>query len=157
MKTIKLTDNGKEMEVQISEESWEALRKSVQNKVWKPHVKEKCYIVSQYGDALEWTPFSSDTRDALYDFGNCFKTEKEAEAHRDWLQFWADYRRWSAENGNEGGTHIIFYDDSKKVLSAYRHVIVSNDLGSMSFTTEELAEKFIEDIGEDRIKKFMEV
>ena len=162
MKTIKLIDDGVEKEVQISEESWEALRKSVQNKVWKPILGETFYNVESFGYVSEWKPIQQTTIDMIYNFGNCYKTRKEAEIYLNWLQFWADYRRWSAENGNEGGQFTIYIDYGTPDLY-YPTLDInhfnggSTDVGSMSFKTNTLAEKFIKDIGEDRIMKFMGV
>ena len=62
----------------------------IKHKPWKPSEGDRYWYVSSDGsvDCYSWT---DDTMDFLaYKLGNCYKTEREAEANRDkWVAFYA--------------------------------------------------------------------
>ena len=52
-------------------------------KRWKPEYRELYYYVNSAGIVMNSIWFNSDGDTLLYEFGNCYRTKKEAEAARD--------------------------------------------------------------------------
>lgn len=62
----------------------------IKHKPWKPSEGDKYWYVSSDG-SVDYYSWTDDTMDFLaYKLGNCYKTEREAEANRDkWIAFYA--------------------------------------------------------------------
>ena len=50
---------------------------------WKPKYYENYYFINYKGMVMRSTWVNSVNEDIMYEFGNCFRTKKEAEATRD--------------------------------------------------------------------------
>jgi hypothetical protein len=96
MKTIILEGN----KVQVSDESFEALKKSlIKEERWVPEYEDDYFYVDNMGDKEHstWQVFSSD----YFRLGqnNVFKTEEEAEAHAKKLHAISKITNYCWENG----------------------------------------------------------
>ena len=98
--TLKGQINGKEIKVTRSDKDKEDLEKAVMmallkslgvtyvdvkdlknkvKKVWRPQEDEKYYFVTSHGTVDYTYNYDTQVDKELFDFGNCFKTEEEAE------------------------------------------------------------------------------
>lgn len=59
---------------------WDAEKKEVIDWKWKPQIKERYYYIDNDGEIMSDTWGGFPTDDDRYNFGNCFRTEKEAKA-----------------------------------------------------------------------------
>ena len=57
--------------------------KEIQLPRWKPKYDENYYFINYRGMVMRNTWVNSVNEDIIYEFGNCFRTKKEAEATRD--------------------------------------------------------------------------
>ena len=57
--------------------------KEIQLPRWKPKHGDYYYFINYKGMAMRSTWVNSVNEDAMYEFGNCFRTKEEAEATRD--------------------------------------------------------------------------
>ena len=120
------------------------------SKVWKPKKEEDYYLVNEIGEVEEDQWFKDQFDEQRYNFGNCFRTEEEAELHRDRLQLYTDMKRFAEQNNGEfedGKKWFIFYEthDRKTYVSCYYSVINPFDV---YFSSSEIADKAVELFGE---------
>lgn len=135
------------------------------SKVWKPEVGESYFAVESSECA--------DNRivnycvDSEYDkfniaIGNCFKTHEEAEFAVEKLRVIAEMKRYITEhdemeldweNCEQEKHYILYYHDTGTIETDYNICtrIVDNSLYASS---SEVLEGMINEIGEDRIKKY---
>ena len=88
-----------------------------------------------------------------WQIGNCFHTEEEAEWYREHLKVCAELRRMADGKVKNGGLYVPAYD------SLNNHVFVSYMRAGYSetpyiFASDESAQKAIDTIGEERLKKY---
>ena len=103
---------------------------------------------------LKWRSLKTDNW--LYDMGNCFRTEQDAkfavEQHKVVVELERFARRY---NGNPFPYYYYLtcdYNDSGYYVSTTG--LNTMRLHGVSFTSKEMAQKAIEVIGEDRLKKY---
>lgn len=141
------------------EEDWEVVEES---KVWKPKEGELYYAVDYDGTILNFGVCENENV-ADYDeinLGNCFKTQEEAKHMAEKLRVIKELRDFALENN---GAEIDWENgDQEKHIIAYGFQTIKTDLWyrtqhipfNIYFTSEDIAQKAIETIGEDRIKKY---
>lgn len=118
----------------------------IKDETWKPEVGE-----------LVWILFGTNTNE--YNLGFAFKTKEEAEFRKEQLLVENELRRFAAENNeeidwndeNQPKYYISYHSISNTVSIDAKSTFKSNDV---YFTSAEIAQKAIDTIGEDRIKKF---
>lgn len=99
---------------------------------------------SWYGDELDCF---------LYDVGNCFHTEEEAEWYREHLKVCAELRRMADGKVKNGELCVPAYDSlNDHVFVSYMHDGYSET--PYIFASDESAQKAIDTIGEERLKKY---
>ena len=97
---------------------------------------------SWYGDELDCF---------LYDVGNCFHTEEEAEWYREHLKVCAELRRM-ADGKVKDGVWVELNYNIEGGVSALRYC--KFQACPYIFATRESAKKAIDTIGEERLKKY---
>lgn len=130
------------------------------NKVWKPEVKEKFYTLFGDGSINELTWLKHADIIKRYEIGNCFKTVDEAKFALEKLKVITELKRFAIEH-NEGE---IDWSDSeqKKYYIYYSCHINRTDIDFTTqmrenivyFTSQEIATQAIQEIGEERLKKY---
>lgn len=130
------------------------------NKVWKPEENETYYYSYSYGNIDEDTWDSANEDRNRYVLGNCFKTKEEAEFALEKQKVIMELKRFALEHNKED----IDWNDSKqrKYFLSYQHDknIIFIDYYyyyqscSIYFTSEEITQAAIKEIGEERIKKY---
>lgn len=125
---------------------------------WKPEKNyEEYYCISTTGDVVKCLVFKNDNIDNQnYEFHNMFKTKEEAEFTVEQrkvlaeLKEYADDKEWDGDNwhwcieynANEKRMKVDYYWETK--------IIPFN----IYFSSEEQAQKAIDAIGEERLKKY---
>lgn len=96
--------------------------------------------------------FTSCLDETKRNIGNAFLTEKEAEFERERRKVEAIMKKYSSPYvAGEDNYCILYFHDEKKVDVGYYSV---TDYGLPYFESEEVVEKVIDEIGEDRLKKY---
>lgn len=134
------------------------------SKVWKPINGERYYLV-HLGivggiDCFEYTEGKFDER--TYSIGNCFRTVEEAEFALERLKVIAEMKRYIAEHDDveldwSNDTQqkcILTYDHALKLISVDSFSLVQEIETSLYTSSREIMKSMINEIGEDRIKKY---
>lgn len=140
-------------------EDWEVVG---EKKWWEPKKDEKYYIICGDG-SIDYNNYDGDGADKrLMDIGNCFQTENQTEFMLEKLKVIHELEKFAYENNDE---EIDWNNKNQfkfSLVFGYNHQVVQVNTWSVIreipfnvyFTSEELAKKAIETIGEDRIKKY---
>lgn len=150
-------------------EDWEVVEErtvveKTKSKVWKPSAGELYYYINSKGQ-IEFSYYNNrSTKDKLHicNIGNYFKTDEEAEHMVEKLKVIRELQDFALEHNDE---EIDWNDvNQEKLYLGMNPKIKSIDIFhtcswiylpfNIYFTSEEIAEKAIETIGEDRIKKY---
>lgn len=122
-----------------------------QNKVWKPRKMEKYWYISSAGDIIcmknQLLPSDFD----IIALGNYFKTEKEAEFARERLKVIQQLKECGAFYKTKNTTS---YELSLNNEGIIRIVPADFRYGILDFETRKAAQKAIETIGAERLKKY---
>lgn len=121
----------------------------------------KDYYVSEAGQILNdcWNYHRVDYY--RFNTNNCFKTKEEAEFRLEQIKVYNGLRTFADEYNDiidwkncEQNKYVITYDHYNNifVFGIYNQFIV---LGTIYFTSKELAEQAVEKIGVERIKKYL--
>ena len=132
------------------------------SKAWKPNKDEAFYYVDCCGDVAPAIPSSNrGFFISTWRIGNCFRTDKEARNVVERLKIRAELKEYADEHNEP----IEWEDDATlkwSIAYSYRHTdIVINAYSDLQepfqiyFSSEEIARKAIESVGEDRIKKYL--
>lgn len=128
--------------------------------VFKPKENQNYYFVT--GDGLvECQGWCGDCYDDTnYELGNCFETEEQAEFALEKQKIYTELKRYALEHNEEE----IDWNDIDKCkwcitkdcgkLNVYCFCRI-HLLNQIYFTSEEIAQNAIKEIGEDRIKKYL--
>ena len=129
------------------------------SKVWKPDVEEEFYTLFGDGSIYKLTWLNIADRVKRYEIGNCFKTEEEAKFALEKLKVITELKRFALEH-NEGE---IDWDTIKKNFYIYYSCHINRiDIDFTThmresivyFTSREIAKAAIQEIGEERLKKY---
>lgn len=154
----------KHSEVEITKEQEEQIKnflKIKESKRWKPNDGEEYYYIDDEG-SINYHFFANDEIDNfLYFSNNCFQTKEEAEFHLEKLKVYYELKNFADENNEEIDwknidqikyTFLFDYEDDKIV---YDNIRFFKRIGSIYFSSKELAKQAIAKVGEDRIKKYL--
>ena len=112
---------------------------------------EEYYYITEDGE-IETTYFDSFYDEKIRSLVNAFLTEEEAEFECERRKIEAIMRKYSKPfEAAEENYCIVYYHDEKKINISHYSVV---DYGIPYFESEEMAEKVIDEIGEDRLKKY---
>ena len=130
----------------------ERLKEEKEDEVWKPKDGEWYWFISHSGEGLTTVWHGDIVDQSRYALGNVFKTEEEAEFRTKQIKVEAELRRFSrpfksgSENYTLGYRHL--YD---KIEVTFFEAI---QCGNVYFPSKEIAQKAIDTVGKDRIKKY---
>lgn len=127
------------------------------SKVWKPDVEEEFYTLFGDGSIYKLTWLNIADRVKRYEIGNCFKTEEEAKFALEKLKVITELKRFAIEhnegeidwNDNKQYKYTLCFDHDENCVKwvQYQHAHIY-------FTSREIAEQAIKEIGEERLKKY---
>lgn len=149
----------KEIQEQLGYEVEIIAEKEEKSKVWKPKDEEDYWFVDSHGDIKFDYWGSYPFEENLYAIGNCFRTEEEAELYRRKLLVTAELKRFAEEhNGkidwndfNQRKYCFCFNSAKKEIVIDYWWIA---KMESVYFSSQEIAQRALETIGAERIKKY---
>ena len=130
------------------------------NKVWKPEENETYYYSYSDGHIEKTTCDNRNMYKNRYAIGNCFKTKEEAEFALERQKVITELKRFALEH-NEKDIDWSNIEQRKCFLS-YQHdkniifidFYYSVQIYNIYFTSEEIAQAAIKEIGEERLRKY---
>lgn len=130
------------------------------NKVWKPEKGEKYYYSYSDGFIKESTWDNVNVDKNRYAIGNCFKIKEEAKFALERQKVITELKRFALEhNDKEIDWNNI---EQRKCFLSYQHdkniifidFYYSVQIYNIYFTSEEIAQAAIKEIGEERLRKY---
>ena len=104
-------------------------------------------------DCIEEESWYGDEFDCFrYDVGNMFRTEEEAEWYSEHLKVCAELRRMADGSVEDGAWYVPYYDSLNGHIFVYMRDGYSET--PYIFASDESAQKAIDTIGEERLKKY---
>lgn len=141
---------------------WEVLETNKKKTWWKPKFDETYWSIRPWTGPVR-TCYNDHKVDGLaMSMGLCFQTEEQAEFMAEKLKVIHELEKFAYENNEEEEIdfnkpqtrHFICYDiRDKKVDIDWSSTLFFMPF-NIYFSSEEIAKKAIETIGEDRIKKY---
>ena len=169
MTNEELEQKVKRLEEQLTEVRIELLERKAPFIPYKPYEVEvptdieDYYVLDGYGKVYSLKGFSMNYIRCQYQRGLAFKTREQAEQFKKEQILLFKLHKW-AEEHNEGWTPnwedikeekwSVMYDDKNKELETYVNYKKQDFLKLPYFKTQELAEQFIEEFG-DEIKEVL--
>lgn len=141
-------------------DDWEIVEEK--KKYWTPKEKEKYFYIEDCMGVSDDRNVQAPIDYCRFNIGNCFKTKEEAKHMAEKLKVINELKNFALKNNNEKidwrdkciGKYFItydFYDEEISVASyTFRNFLPFN----IFFTSKETAQKAIETIGADRIRKY---
>ena len=143
-----------ELEMKIKElsEEIERLKAEKENEPWKPKNGDKYWLISHNGYVVQVRWMGDEAEDDIYAIGNVFRTQEEAEFRVGQLKVEAELRRFSRpfKIGGKNYTLQSWRNDDKIVITYFE----VSQCGNMYFPSREIAQKAIDTVGAERIKKY---
>ena len=147
-------DKIEELENKINElaSEIERLKAEKKNEVWKPKDGDYYWMISHTGFVTKRRWIGDSYDDDRYAIGNVFKSEDEARFRAEQLKVEAELRRFSRPFDEDERNWAIIFDVDEKEIT------IDNERSYQScnihFASEEIAQKAIDTVGEERIKKY---
>ena len=141
-------------------DDWEIVEEK--KKYWTPKEKEKYFYIEDCMGVSDDRNVQAPIDYCRFNIGNFFKTKEEAEHILEKLKVIHELQKFAYEN-NEGEIdwknfnqckYKIFYDAEDEDLYVDYSVQCESEPFNIYFTSFKVAKKAIEEIGEDRIKKY---
>lgn len=147
---------------QAEQEQLQALiDKAYRSKVWKPECDESYWYINDYDMVFDKDWIDSITDNKRYSVGNCYRTYAEAKFEVERRKVTTELKRFALEHND---SEIDYHDRNQvKYYICYNHdncelyvdwVSYIQDI-SIYFTRRELCKQAIQQVGEDRIKKYL--
>ena len=147
-------DKIEELETKIKElaSEIEKLKVEKNNEPWKPKDGKQYWYINN-SDGYMVTAWHGDAVDkSRYAIGNVFKTEEEAEFRVGQLKVEAELRRFARPFDRDEENWVINYDVDDNAIIIFRYHTVQ--CCNIHFPSKEIAQKAIDTVGADRIKKY---
>lgn len=123
-------------------------------KEW-PQVGDTYYLISTFG-GVTYIEYKGDKEDLdAFRIGNAFKAKEEAEFEIERRKVITELKKYSkAHNPNENNV-CICYSYAEDNLETYLEPLDEPDIGAYYFESAKMAEKAVNKIGRERIKKYL--
>ena len=142
----------KELNEEVKQMITEANQGQVKS-IWDLKIADRETYYRIYGDGdIDKLFFSSDNDEQARDIGNAFLTREEADFELERRKVEAIMRKYSRpfEDGKTNYFLVCNRDGKTTEIDYYWSI----DCGVPYFESEEIAQKVIDEIGEDRLKKY---
>lgn len=146
----------------LIDDNWEDIKELIAKKaeaeqkpktIWDLKIEdgERYYYIPIYGAVCEGT-FNTAYDEWARGRGNAFLTREEAEFELERRKIEATIRKHSKPFEAGKPNHVIVYNHSSKtmIVDCYRFI----DCGLPCFESREIAQKAIDEIGKNRLKKY---
>lgn len=141
-------------------DDWEIVEEK--KKYWTPKEKEKYFYIEDCMGVSDDRNVQAPIDYCRFNIGNFFKTKIEAEHILEKLKVIHELQKFAYEN-NEGEIdwknfnqckyHLVYDTEDEELYVDYA-VYCKREPFNIYFTSSEIAKRAIEEIGEDRIKKY---
>ena len=119
---------------------------------WKPKKGEEYYRINNYG-VISATVNESEMDDYYFEHNLAFRTKTEAEDYKWFLDKVDEYKK-PFDFSDIFNNYYLYYDYGIKAVG-YSSTLYYQVQGVVYFGDEDNIVYFIEEVGEDRIKKYM--
>ncbi|MHB0809291.1 MAG: hypothetical protein ACYCDV_07990 [Facklamia hominis] len=121
---------------------------------WKPNVGEECWRVSVGGDVyrLEWDNDKFDNN--IFNHTDIFPTEEEAYLDKGRKQIRRELMKYGKDFESGGDNWTFNYNYRDKIIGYWNSKYSCHPF-AIYFESKEIAEKAVEEVGADRIKKYL--
>ena len=140
-----------------------AILKSKKSKVWKPEECEVYYFITAYGDIYKEVYIEGCNEDiGRYSISNCYKTKSDAEFALEKQKLLVAMQRYADEhneeeidwNNDRQSKYSLNYNYNLKKFN-YGIWETMKQFGQIYFTSKEIAENCVKELGKDKIAKYL--
>lgn len=139
------TGNGILVKFLLGEYKVEKLKKP-----WKPQQSDLYWFVNGYGEVTYSTYYNDSEDEYILDHNLVFQTEEEAEDYKWFLDKIDEYKR----PFHSPNTNYFFYYDHEDREVCQEDTDFYRRQGTTYFGNKENIDKFFEEVGEERIRKY---
>lgn len=129
---------------------------------WKPEYNETYYFIGSRNEVWDYT-FRGEKEDKFrYDTNNMFKTEEQAEHYAELLETERQLMKYAREHNTEeidwedidNKKYFLMYgvEEEKVEIEKYGYYKFAR---TVYFTSKEIAENAVKEIGEDKVKAYL--
>ena len=144
-----------EFKKELNEEVKQMIKEADQGQVksiWDLKIADRETYYRIYGDGdIDKLFFSSDDDEQARDIGNAFLTREEADFELERRKIEAIMRKYSRPFKNNRDNYCLYFYNCISISAGYN---TAYNYGVPYFETKEIAQKVIDEIGEDRLKKY---
>lgn len=133
-------------------EEIERLKSEKENELGKPEHGDAYWFISHSGEVKPSIWYGDVTDEIRYELGNVFKTEEEAEFKVEQIKVEAELRRFSKPFALDEQNYSIYFDHRRNMVRIDHYYFVQSN--NIVFDSKEIAQKAIDTVGTDRIKKY---
>nr|DAY29859.1 MAG TPA: hypothetical protein [Caudoviricetes sp.] len=157
----KLTLNGKEYEVEVSEEQVKEIEKP-KYKRWRAELGGRYYFLNDHGKVISNSEDISYIDDFRYNTGNYGETKKALEEYKKKLLYQQQYKDFIGEDlvteddwkDNDILKYYAYYDYDSNIVDIDGGIYFKFQ-GTIYSKSKEKIENFIKEIGEENFKKYI--
>ena len=141
-------------------DDWEVVEEP--DKDWKPKKGDTYYYIGSVGSIFNYDYREDISDEAHLNIGNYFKTKEDAKHMVEKFKVIRELQKFANENNEEKidwknfnqCKYKIFYDAEDEDLYVDYSIQCESEPFNIYFTSFKIAKRAIEEIGEDRIKKY---
>lgn len=145
-------------------DDWEVMEE-LKSKVWKPNIGENYFFITSSLEVNKFTNEGDMVDESIISSYNCFKTEEEAQHMIEKLKVIKELQNFAIENRDEEISwdkddeyshykYCIYFDYRWESIRINFTTVAHDSPFNIYFTSKEIAQKAIDPIGEERIKKY---
>lgn len=124
------------------------------NNVWKPKKEENYFTIEDDGRIIERININQEKTNNRLSIGNVFKTHEAAEFAVEKMRVEQELRKYAEPFDPDKKQWEMNYDyRNETIFKIWTEIL--NTQGAFYFESEETLQKAIDEIGEDRIKKYI--
>jgi hypothetical protein len=126
-------------------------------KVKKPEIGTRYFYLDSVGDIVNAVWDDTEYDNARWDLGNVFLTEKEIVFAIEKRKVEVELERYAKEHNGptRSDSFYLSYNDGRDEKLDYEVWSVRRPLGAVPFTSKQVLDNAIEEIGRDRILKYI--
>lgn len=130
----------------------EEIERLKEEQAHKPKYGEDYWFIRYDNEVISNIWYADDIDEARYELGNAFRTREEAEFRAEQLKVEAELRRFSRPFEENKSNWVIIYEVDCNEITVFRYCTFQ--CCNIHFPSEEIAQKAIDTVGEERIKKY---
>ena len=124
--------------------------------IWTPKMGDRYYALCGDGEIACFIYNQEEYDSRFLTIGNCFKTLAEAEFMEERLKIITELHKWSESRdrywGEDTSHYYLVYDYLADKIKITQTTIIN--MGVIYFGSEEYAKNAIQEIGEEKLKKY---